>query len=74
MIEYDHYLRAKAIPGSAWQKVSKADWIRAERGAGFRPKLWSGDPEYMNTYATGGFFGSAVEGTLRRVGDAPPSD
>lgn len=57
--EYDYQLKAAAIPGSDWVSVSKEDWIRAERAAGFRPHLWSGDPNYMTTCATGGFSSSA---------------
>lgn len=73
MTEYTHWLKASGIPGSSWQKVSKEDWIKAERAAGFRPKLWSGDPAYMTTYATGGFGGSGgINGTLT-ADDKPPT-
>lgn len=56
--EVAYWLRAEGIPGSQWQSVSKEDWIKAERAAGFRPKLPSDDPRYMKVCATGGFGGS----------------
>lgn len=59
-------LRSTTVPGSEWVVVSKADWIRAERAAGFRPKMASDDPRYMETCATGGFSSSAgTEGRIR---------
>lgn len=67
-----HWLKASAIPGSTWVKVSKEDWIKAERAAGFRPKLWSGDPEYTKTYATGGFSNGQISGTMTLT-DSPPN-
>jgi hypothetical protein len=74
MTEYTHWLKASGIPGSQWTKVSKEEWIRAERSAGFRPKLWSGDPAYMTTYATGGFSTSlGISGTLTMDGEPPRS-
>jgi hypothetical protein len=74
MSEYTHWLKANAIPGSEWQKVSREDWIKAERRAGFRPKLWSGDPNYMTTYATGGFSDSGgISGKLTTDDDPPLS-
>lgn len=49
-----------------WTEVSKEAWIRVERLAGFRPKLWSGHPEYMTTCATGGFSGAGHSGKIDR--------
>ncbi len=40
------------------REVTLEEFCKAERGAGFRPKLWSGDPAYMTTPATGGFSNS----------------
>lgn len=57
----------KADWQTVWSEVSKEEWIRAERMAGFRPKLWSGDPAYMTTYATGGFSGGGVSGKIDYV-------
>ena len=66
------WLKASAIPGSAWAEVSKEDWIKAERRAGFRPKLWSGDPAYMTTCATGGFSDSGgISGSITTDGNPP---
>lgn len=57
--EPTYWLKADAIPGSTWQKVSKEDWIKAERAAGFRPK--SGDG-----CATGGWSSMGqISGTIR---------
>jgi hypothetical protein len=52
-----YFLKAYFQPD--WVEVSKADWIKAERAAGFRPKLSSDDPRYMAVCATGGFGSSA---------------
>lgn len=75
MTEPAYWLKANAIPGSTWQAVSKADWIKAERAAGFRPKLPSDHPSYMNVCATGGFFSSCgISGTITHDGNQPKSD
>lgn len=67
-----YWLKANAIPGSAWTEVAKEDWIKAERHAGFRPKLWSGDPDYMTTCATGGFSDSrGISGSITVDGNPP---
>ncbi|KKL87130.1 hypothetical protein LCGC14_1937830, partial [marine sediment metagenome] len=47
-----------------WEEVSKEQWIKAERGAGFRPKLYIEDSKYMTTCATGGFYGNGVSGKI----------
>ena len=67
MMKYRHLLKADF--NSDWTEVTKEDWIKAERQAGFRPNLWSGDPAYMTTYATGGFFGAGISGKLEISGD-----
>lgn len=60
--EMKFYLKA------GWEKdyreVTKEEFIRAERAAGFRPKLASSDPEYMNTLATGGFSNMEIFGKI----------
>jgi len=66
-----YWLKADAIPGSQWAEVSKEDWVRAERRAGFRPKLWSGDPAYMTTCATGGFGDGQITGSITTDGEPP---
>jgi hypothetical protein len=51
----------KGIVGT-WIEVSKEEWIRAERSAGFRPK-----GEDRGQPATGGFGSNAING--RRIND-----
>lgn len=46
-------------------EVTKEEWIRAERRAGFQPKLSSDHPEYMNTCATGGFNNGYISGSIK---------
>ena len=65
------FLRAPMI-SKDWTEVTREKWIAAERAAGFRPKLWSGDPAYMTTMATGGFSSSTgLSGTYTTDGSAP---
>ena len=66
-----YWLKANGIPGSTWQKVSKEHWIKAERQAGFRPKLWSGDPNYMKVCATAGFGNGQISGSITIDGKPP---
>lgn len=40
------------------REVTLEEFCKAERAAGFRPKLSSSDPRYMTTPATGGFSGN----------------
>ncbi len=48
------------------REVTLEEFCKAERAAGFRPKLWSGDPKYMTTPATGGFGGSGgISGRIK---------
>lgn len=66
--DYDYQLKAEGVPGSDWVSVTKEEWIKAERAAGFRPPLWSGHPDYMTTCATGGFSNSqGISGRLVRA-------
>ena len=46
-------------------EVTKEEWIRAERSAGFRPKIQSTDPMYMKVCATGGFSSGYIQGIIR---------
>lgn len=46
---------------SGWTEVTKDDWIRAERSAGFRSKF--GDDHE----ATGGFSGGGISGRIEYV-------
>jgi hypothetical protein len=50
--------------GAEWREVSKKEWIQAERSAGFRPKMSSDHPDYMNTCATGGFSNGSIRGRI----------
>jgi hypothetical protein len=47
------------------KEVTKQEFIRAERNAGFRPKLASDHPDYMNTCATGGFGSGNNGGSIK---------
>lgn len=66
MDEYTHWLRADAIPGSEWKKVTKEEWVRAERNAGFHPNAVD-----VGQYATGGFGNGSISGSLTRDGKPP---
>lgn len=65
------WLKATGIPGSQWVEVTKEEWIRAERRAGFRPSVPSWTDDYMTTCATGGFGGSGISGARTNDGNAP---
>ena len=46
-------------------EVSLEEFCRAERNAGFRPKMSSDHPKYMTTPATGGFSsGYGIQGRV----------
>ncbi len=47
------------------REVTLEEFCKAERAAGFRPKLPSSDPRYMTTLATGGFSGNGVSGRVK---------
>ena len=61
----------KASFSKKWEEVTKEQWIEAEREAGFRPKMASDHPRYMNTYATAGFSAGFVSGTITYDGSEP---
>jgi hypothetical protein len=60
-----YYLKASFQPD--WVEVTKEEFIRAERGAGFRPKCASSDPQYMTTCATGGFSSGSISGRVQYI-------
>lgn len=64
--EPTYWLRSGLIPGSTWTKVSKEDFIKAERAAGFHSK-------YGDGCATGGFgmMSNAIMGTIRYDDETP---
>lgn len=54
-----HYFLSSTIAGEKFEKeVSVEEYCRAERAAGFRPKMSSSDSHYITTTATGGFSSS----------------
>lgn len=69
-----HRYFLKADHQTSWDEVTKEQWVMAERNAGFRPKLWSGDPNYMTTCATGGFSGGGVSGKIEYSVPRPIED
>lgn len=78
MHKYRYFLSATIAGEKIEREVTLEEFCKAERAAGFRPKLWSGDPRYMKTPATGGFSNnSGISGRTEYVpnlelrGDAP---
>lgn len=63
----DRYLLKADISDMDWMEVSKEEWIKAERRAGFRPKLPSDHPNYMKICATGGFGGWGISGKIEQT-------
>lgn len=61
-----YYLALADHPDSK-REVSKEEWVRAERAAGFRPK-----GEDRGQCATGGFGNGSVRGTIEHSDPAPP--
>lgn len=71
MSEYRYFLSATIAGEKIEREVTLEEYCKVERGAGFRPKLWSGDPAYMTTPATGGFSnGSGISGRQELVHNA----
>lgn len=61
----DQYFLSCTLAGEVIEReVSVEEFCKAERAAGFRPKLWSGDPAYMTTPATAGFGGDGIRGRV----------
>ena len=70
MGKYKYFLSFKIRGEKIEQEVTLEEFCRAERAAGFRPKLWSGDTSYMTTPATGGFGNSnGISGRTEYVSD-----
>jgi hypothetical protein len=62
----EKYILYSAINDRITQReVSKLEFIKAEREAGFRPKMASNDPRYMTVCATGGFAGAYKGGIIK---------
>jgi hypothetical protein len=51
-------IKPKGTGEDGWRRVTKAEWIHAERSAGFRPRMSSTDPRYWTTCATAQFSSS----------------
>ena len=49
------------------REVSLEEFCRAERAAGFRPKMSSDNPHYMTTPATSGFGSGCSNGRVEYV-------
>lgn len=52
-----YYLSATLGDQNIEREVTLEEYCKAERAAGFRPKMASDDPRYMTPPATGGFGG-----------------
>jgi hypothetical protein len=46
------------------KEVTREEWIKAERAAGFRPKCASTDPRYWTEPATGGWSSGNTSGSI----------
>jgi hypothetical protein len=65
----ERYFLKPDIGRFPWGEVSKAEWVHAERAAGFHNTM--GRPEEP---ATGGFSGNGMRGTVTYGGSEPRSD
>lgn len=59
-------IKPKGAGEDGWRRVTKEEWIHAERSAGFRPKMSSTDPRYWTTCATAQFSSSDSYSGRRR--------
>ena len=67
---YKYFLSVTLGGEKIEREVTLEEFCKAERAAGFRPKMWSGHPKYMTTVATGGFSGSGgVSGSIMYIQD-----
>lgn len=64
---YKYFLSAKLGAETVEREVTLEEYCIAERNAGFRPKLWSGDPACMTTPATRGFSSGNISGHTKYV-------
>lgn len=60
-----YFLSAKLGAETVEREVSLTEYCKAERQAGFRPKLSSDHPSYMLTPATGGFSSGGIGGRVQ---------
>lgn len=66
--QHRYYLSATLGTEKVEREVTLEEFCRAERAAGFRPKLPSTDRHYMTTPATGGFSSGGISGRSVYVG------
>jgi hypothetical protein len=59
------FLSAQLGGETVEREVTKEEWIKAERQAGFRPRLSSDHPDYMKLPATGGFSNGTISGRIQ---------
>lgn len=52
------------LDGCRETEVTRSEFIKYERRAGFQPKMSSDDPHYMDTLATSGFGANGVRGRI----------
>lgn len=64
---YKYFLSVELGGEVIEREVTLEEYCKAERNAGFRPKLWSGDPAYMTTPATGGFSSGNISGRTKYI-------
>jgi hypothetical protein len=60
-----YYLSVELAGEKIEREVSLLEFCKAERQAGFRPKLPSSDSRYMTTPATGGFSDGTITGSVK---------
>ena len=63
MIRY--FLQTDSNIGSKKKEVTVEEYCKAERKAGFFPKLPRTDPKFMTTPATAGFSNGIITGSIR---------
>lgn len=72
MRTYKYFLSVTVGSEKIEREVSVEDFCKAQRRTGFYPKLWSGDPAFMTTPATGGF--SSSSGVSSRIEYIKPTE
>jgi hypothetical protein len=66
---YKYYLSAVLGGDKIEREVPLEEYCKAERQAGFRPKLSSDHPNYMTTPATGGFSSGGLSGRTKYISE-----
>jgi hypothetical protein len=61
-----YFLKVTLAGEEIEREVTKEEYCKAERAAGFRPKMATDDPGYMTTPATAGFSSSnGISGRIK---------